>query len=162
MARKSKKVEQVEVEQVSVEQEVELTYPEQELDFTEQEQVEEQAEQVEEQAEQVAEPAPKAKGMTAAEAKAANLEAGKVVAKAGKGLNTKRQRVYGYNNPATAGVNKEATITVVSEALPRGVSASQWELLCNTLGTVAHAKDSGVTARTIRRAFRAGSISLTA
>lgn len=84
------------------------------------------------------------------------------VIKTAKGENAKRVRVYGYDNGSNGGrVPKAAQIAIVPgpTGTPKGVTAAQWEALTAQSGkTVESAYSSGVTARTVRRAYRAGFI----
>jgi hypothetical protein len=82
--------------------------------------------------------------------------------KPGKGENLKRVRVYGYDNGAGAGrVNKAASIAIVpgTSGSPKGVTPAQWAALVTFGGKpVDSAYAGGVTARTVRRSYRAGFI----
>jgi hypothetical protein len=84
------------------------------------------------------------------------------VVKTAKGENAKRVRVYGYDNGAQGGrVNKAASIAIVpgTTGTPKGVTAGQWAALTEQSGkSVESAYAAGVTARTVRRAYRAGFI----
>jgi len=84
------------------------------------------------------------------------------VIKTAKGENVKRVRVYGYDNGAQGGrVNKAAVVHVVpgTTGLPKGVTAGQWDkLVAQSPATVESLYANEVTARTVRRAYRAGFI----
>jgi hypothetical protein len=85
------------------------------------------------------------------------------VALTSKGTNPKRSRVYGYDNLSNGGgVPKDKKVVVVPGAqLPKGVNASQWDLLTKEATgskTVVELYNAKIASRTIRRAYRAGAI----
>jgi hypothetical protein len=84
---------------------------------------------------------------------------GAAVLKTAAGVNLSRTRVYGYDTD-TGRVPKTAKLVVVPGAtLPSGVTQGQWDLLQKYSGmTVQTAYDNGVASRSVRRAYRAGTV----
>lgn len=84
------------------------------------------------------------------------------VALTAKGANTKKLRVYGYDNLSDGGgVPKDKKVALVAgfTGVPKGVAGPQWDKLVAHPGlTVIGLRDAGVTSRTVRRAYRAGAI----
>jgi hypothetical protein len=83
-----------------------------------------------------------------------------------KGSNPKKARVYGYGNMANGGgVPKQAICVVVPgfTGVPANVNPGQWALLVKQAGVpVSTLYNNGITARTIRRAYRAGAVNFVA
>jgi hypothetical protein len=89
-------------------------------------------------------------------------EAPAPLAKPEKGSNPKRVRVYGYDN-GEGGMKIDLSAKVVlvpgPTGDPKGVNGAQWSKLQSLAGSTGQScKDNGVTARTLRRAYRAGFI----